>query len=240
MKILVVDDDATTLSLAERVLREDGHAIVTAESGREALDHIEEMIDIVISDYFMPGMNGEELFEAIRERYPAMPFVYLTAADDLSVAVGLVRKGASDLIQKPIRPEELRMRVDRIIHEISRRRAVEAIRHEQELLRRENQRLVTWRMLYASKDARQTRQLVDNLSRNINASGGFDWVDLLDEMKQPHDDDNYLIARAVVDLADHLRPEPPAAAAAHHRDRLSPFRGGVDGLDQCRSVCGVV
>jgi signal transduction histidine kinase len=56
-------------------------------------------------------------------------------------------------------------------------------------------------MLYASKDARQTRQLVDNLSRNINASGGYDWVDLLDAMKQPHDDDNYVVSRAVVDLA---------------------------------------
>lgn len=201
MKIAVVDDEFTTLALIEKALAEDGHEVTTYADGSEALAGIDPAVDMVLSDLFMPGMNGEELFQAVRERFPDKPFVYLTAASDIATAVKLVREGATDLIRKPIDPSTLQIRIERIMYDQERRRAIKAITREQELVRRENQRLTTWRMLYASKDVRQTRQLVDNLSRSVAASGGFDWVDLLDDMKVDHDDEHYLIPRAVVDLA---------------------------------------
>ena len=201
MNIVVVDDEFTTLALIERALQEDGHHMRAFSDPREALEDLDDSVELVISDLYMPGMDGQEFFSQVRDRVPEVPFVYLTSADDLATVVELVREGATDLIQKPVRPETLRLRIEQVMREVEHRRTVESIVREQELIRRENQRLVTWRMLYASKDVRQTRQLVDNLSRNVNAGGGFDWVDLLEEMKQEHDDEHYVIPRAVVDLA---------------------------------------
>ena len=201
MHILVVDDDPTWLALCEIYLRNDGHVIHAVKSGAAAIEAFGDHVHLVISDFFMPGMTGGELFGELRARRADVPFIFLTASDDLNIAVDLVRRGASDFIQKPVDAGVLQLRIERVMADMARRREIEAIRREQELVRRENQRLVTWRMLYSSKDTRQTQQLIDNLSRNINSTGGFDWVDLLEEMKEEHDEEFYRIPRAVVDLA---------------------------------------
>lgn len=201
MKILAVDDETTSLELMTQYLRAEGHEVVGASSGRAALDVYDDSFHLVLSDFHMPGMNGEDLFAAVRAQNSTIPFIYLTAEDDLAIGVELVRRGASDLIQKPVNRHTLALRIDRVMEELRRRREIEMIVREQEAIRSENQRLVNWRLLYASKDTRQTDKLVQNLTRNINQAGGFDWVDLLDEMKEELNGDEYRVAKAVVDLA---------------------------------------
>jgi DNA-binding response OmpR family regulator len=201
MRVLLVDDEQVALSRIQHVLIADGHEVFAFQSGQSAIDAFGDHIDLVLCDFYMPGVDGSTVFAHVRARRPETPFIYLTAIDEVEKTVELVRQGADDLIRKPVSPEALRLRIERVMIERERKLELEKILAEQELIRRENQRLATWRMLYAAKDTRRTQQLVENLSRNINSTGGFDWVDLLEEMKQQHDAEHYLIPQAVVDLA---------------------------------------
>ena len=66
--ILVVDDQEETLVSSKLLLEREGHRVLTAVGGREALSLInEEQFDLIVVDYFMPQMNGEELVRAIRK-----------------------------------------------------------------------------------------------------------------------------------------------------------------------------
>jgi CheY-like chemotaxis protein len=75
LKILAVDDEPTVLEALADTLAEDGHSVVTAGSGREALALLDggERVDLVITDLGMPGMTGWELARALRTRQPDLP-----------------------------------------------------------------------------------------------------------------------------------------------------------------------
>lgn len=83
--ILVVDDDALIAMSTVDLLEDLGHEVIEANSGAEALEHIEsgEVIDLVITDYSMPKMNGGQLVSAIRRIQPAMPILLATGYAEL-------------------------------------------------------------------------------------------------------------------------------------------------------------
>ncbi|TMA54691.1 MAG: response regulator, partial [Deltaproteobacteria bacterium] len=67
--VLVVDDQVETLSSVGMLLEREGHRVLTAESGLQALELLaREPVQLLLVDYFMPVMNGEELIHAVRER----------------------------------------------------------------------------------------------------------------------------------------------------------------------------
>jgi two-component system response regulator FlrC len=95
--------------MVRRILRPQGHSVVTATSGEEALERLAgESFDIMISDVGMgPGMNGWELVERVRPSWPAMHVVLATgwgAAIDQAEARA---KGVDAVIAKPYRPADL-------------------------------------------------------------------------------------------------------------------------------------
>jgi DNA-binding response OmpR family regulator len=102
MKILVVDDEKNILKLYEEELGEEGYTVVTANSGKEALEVFDrENPDIVTLDILMPDMDGIQVLRQIKEKKPQTPVIMLTAydyRDDFSVWVsdGYVVK-SSDL-----------------------------------------------------------------------------------------------------------------------------------------------
>lgn len=102
MKILVVDDEKNILKLYEAELGEEGYTVVTANSGKEALEVFDrENPDIVTLDILMPDMDGIQVLRQIKEKKPQTPVIMLTAydyRDDFSVWVsdGYVVK-SSDL-----------------------------------------------------------------------------------------------------------------------------------------------
>lgn len=114
MQILVVDDDGATLIYLSSVLRKLGHAVITATNGVMAYERIAEgKIQIVISDWNMPELNGIELCRKLRasnlSRY--VYFILLTARDDKdSLLVGM-DSGADDYLVKPVDAQELRVRL---------------------------------------------------------------------------------------------------------------------------------
>jgi len=116
--ILVVDDEHAQRQLLRAVL-EDQFTVTTAEDGREALTLLESRsFDLVVTDERMPGLTGIELIREIKDRFPEIPIIVLTAYGSIQTAVEAIKLGAQDYLSKPLKsPEELRLVVTRILQD---------------------------------------------------------------------------------------------------------------------------
>lgn len=131
-RCLVVDDEPRLRQALVRLMRGDGFTCFEAGSGREALSVLErESVALVLSDMRMPGMDGAELLRHVRERYPDIAFVLITAVAEVEVAVACLAAGAMDYITKPFVFEEVRARVAQALE---KRRLVAENRDYQERL----------------------------------------------------------------------------------------------------------
>ena len=101
-KILVVDDEPLICDLLHDALRSKGYTVVTASNGQEALDMLRRnIIAAVITDVKMPKMSGVVLLKRIRELFPSIPVVVITAYGTVNGAVDVIKQGAVDYILKP-------------------------------------------------------------------------------------------------------------------------------------------
>lgn len=101
--ILIVDDEVNSLKVLSAALKKGKTEIDTARSGEEALDLIKKKkYSIVISDFKMGGMSGEQLLEKTKTLSPDLPFVLLTAHGTIELAVNAMRKGAYTYLTKPV------------------------------------------------------------------------------------------------------------------------------------------
>jgi CheY-like chemotaxis protein len=84
-RVLCVDDDSTILQLRRLFLDAAGYSVLTAASGSEALELLAERVDVdlVLLDYLMPGMNGDELAGKLRDRYPGLRLIAVSAVGQL-------------------------------------------------------------------------------------------------------------------------------------------------------------
>jgi CheY-like chemotaxis protein len=84
-RVLCVDDDIATLDLRKILLGDAGYSVVTASSGAEALGMLADglTVDLVLLDYVMPGMNGDELAAKLRKQHPNLPLVAVSAVGQL-------------------------------------------------------------------------------------------------------------------------------------------------------------
>jgi DNA-binding response OmpR family regulator len=113
--VLVVDDDADIRGLLSEVLQRASHTVIEAANGREGLRLFHsEQPDLVILDVAMPGLDGWETLERIRD-LSAVPVVMLTAQDQELDKVRGLRGGADDYVTKPFGPQELLARVDGLL-----------------------------------------------------------------------------------------------------------------------------
>ena len=116
MKILVVDDQKYVRMTIARFLEVERMIPIFAENGLSAKRILEnEIVSAVVTDLDMPGMNGLELLKWIQEQGPAVPVIMISAVGDIGDAVEAMKLGARDYIVKPFNPEELVIRVRRII-----------------------------------------------------------------------------------------------------------------------------
>jgi two-component system response regulator VicR len=120
-KIMVVDDEPDVVDLVKLVLESDGFSVVTAYSGKEALDKIDqEMPDLVLLDIMMPQMDGWEVYSRIRAnpKTKDIPVAMLTAkSQSIDKMIGLHVVKVDDYITKPFGRSELLERVKRILRE---------------------------------------------------------------------------------------------------------------------------
>ncbi len=110
MKILIVDDEKDIRGLIKLYLANENYEMIEAEDGVEALEKIDETIDLVLLDSMMPNMNGIQTCLEIRKKYTT-PIVFLTAkSEDMDKYTGF-SSGADDYITKPFNPIDLTARV---------------------------------------------------------------------------------------------------------------------------------
>src|SRR5271170_5124983 len=116
-RILVVDDEETIREIVSSMLGGAHFQTRQAASGVEALAILEsgDEFDLVLSDLMMAEMDGIALLEHSKERYPDMPFVMVTAMNDISVALQALRNGAYDYLLKPFEREQLLATVRRAL-----------------------------------------------------------------------------------------------------------------------------
>ncbi|GED69820.1 DNA-binding response regulator [Brevibacillus reuszeri] len=115
-KILIVDDEAHIRELISLFLRSEGFDIVEATNGTEAFSIIESTpIDLVILDIMMPHMDGWELCTALKEQYPDIPILMVTAKGESAQKVKGFQLGTDDYVTKPFDPLELVMRVKALL-----------------------------------------------------------------------------------------------------------------------------
>jgi len=101
--ILIVDDEVNTLKVLAAALQNSRTEIDTARSGEEALDLIKKKkYSLVVSDFKMGGMSGEDLLEKVKTFSPDVPFILLTAHGTIELAVNAMRKGAYTYLTKPV------------------------------------------------------------------------------------------------------------------------------------------
>jgi DNA-binding NtrC family response regulator len=115
LKILVVDDDPTSLLLVARGLAQADYPVKTAADGSDAVRCIdEELFDVVITDLMMPGVDGIGVLDAAKARSGRTEVLLLTAHGSIETAVKAMRKGATDYLQKPTNLHELLIRLEKI------------------------------------------------------------------------------------------------------------------------------
>lgn len=111
-RILVAEDDRSANKLISAVLRKDGHEVLPAADGQEALDILEsEHADLIVSDVMMPRVDGIELVRRLREAGWDIPILMLTARQDQETLHGSFLTGADDYLTKPADMKELVLRV---------------------------------------------------------------------------------------------------------------------------------
>ena len=113
--LLVEDDTSVRRSLAE-TLSDEGFEVAEAESAPAAVQLLADFEpEIVLSDVRMPEMDGFELLRLLRERAPSVDVILMTAYDDMATVARAMREGAFDFLVKPLKLDELRSVLGRLL-----------------------------------------------------------------------------------------------------------------------------
>ncbi|MDT8323220.1 MAG: sigma-54 dependent transcriptional regulator [Bacteroidota bacterium] len=112
--ILVIDDEAAQRDAIAGFLRKKGFATATAAAGGAGIAYVRDHhVDLVLTDYKMPDITGEDVLQEIRRINPMIPVVVITAYGSVERAVDIMKKGAFDYVQKPVDLEELLLTIER-------------------------------------------------------------------------------------------------------------------------------
>jgi DNA-binding NtrC family response regulator len=118
-KILLVDDEPAMLRYIRTLLEVDDYKVETASTGEEALQRIDKGMepDLVLLDVLMPGIDGLETLEQLRQKRPGVKVVMLSCVNDTKKVVQAMRLGAHDYLTKPFQKAELDAVIDQCIGE---------------------------------------------------------------------------------------------------------------------------
>ena len=115
-KILVVDDEPFVCDAVKMMLAFDGHEVQTANSAREALALFEKSkFDLIITDFAMPVMKGDELAAAVKAKAPTQPIVMITAYAEMLQTSGNPLTGVDAIISKPFLLDDLREAMAKVL-----------------------------------------------------------------------------------------------------------------------------
>jgi len=131
--VLLVEDEVAQRQLIAEILGREGHEVREAGTVDEALQAIaEEVPDLILCDWRMPGRDGGELLDEVRQRALGCAFIVMTAYGSIAHAVDAIRRGADDYLGKPFESEALLLAAQRVLRtrrlEMENRELREAVR----------------------------------------------------------------------------------------------------------------
>jgi two-component system sensor histidine kinase/response regulator len=142
--VLVIDDEESMRDSCAQILTKDGYQAELAEDGNIGLEKTKEFKpDIALIDLKMPGINGMEVLDEIREFDPHIIPVVITGYATVESAVEAMKKGAYDFLPKPFTPEELRIIIRRSLERRKLILETESLRREKQLMEENFITLVT-------------------------------------------------------------------------------------------------
>lgn len=161
-KVLVIDDEEKMCEFLELVLSQDGHKVVTATSGEQALEMIRSKsdLDVIVTDLMMPGMSGMEVLEEAKRLLPDTPVIMITGYSTVENAVQAMKAGAFDYLPKPFKVDEVKLVVKKALD----RRAIAL---ENKRLRRELQaiRERSGEIIGTSENMQEVFRLVEKIAK---------------------------------------------------------------------------
>lgn len=113
-KLLLVDDDKNISELIKMYLEKEGYTCIQAFNGREAVEKMDQNVDLVVLDIMLPLMNGWDVLKEVRKKYDT-PVIMLTAKGETFDKVLGLELGADDYMVKPFEPKELIARVKAVL-----------------------------------------------------------------------------------------------------------------------------
>ena len=117
ISVLLVEDEAAQRKLVAEILGREGHQIREAGTVDEALQAItKEVPDLVLCDWRMPGRDGGELLDEVRQQALGCAFIVMTAYGSIAHAVDAIRRGADDYLGKPFERDALLLAMQRVLH----------------------------------------------------------------------------------------------------------------------------
>jgi len=123
-RILIVEDKDSLRSMLEEMLKAEGLTVAGVGSGSEAVERLRrgERVDLVLTDWRLPGADGLAVLDAAIALDPTLPVLVMTAYGSIETAVEAMKHGAADFITKPVDPDLLRLLVGRAIERRARSR----------------------------------------------------------------------------------------------------------------------
>jgi CheY-like chemotaxis protein len=122
--ILVVDDEDNLRDVLVEVLRRDGHEVDSAVDGAEGLRRAEERrYDLVVTDLRMPGLEGPELYRALRARYPEQPprVIFMSANTGIDEYASFLAETGEPALEKPFNLADMRQVVMQVLSQVRSR-----------------------------------------------------------------------------------------------------------------------
>lgn len=137
-RVLVVEDDRQILLTHSHILEKNGYQVATAVNGAEALSKLKESVrdgipfQIVITDIYMPDINGLELIIMLNQERITVPVIAVTGMGDKDMVIELLRSGCRDYLEKPVAAGELVACVENVLREQEGLAALEMIEKQRQ------------------------------------------------------------------------------------------------------------
>ncbi len=115
--ILIVDDEKIVCDMMKLSLEKEGYEVESFLTGNAALDRLKEKkFDVVVTDFKMKGIDGLEVLRTIKQLYPKISVIMITAFANLDVAIEALREDVHDFFPKPIKLKALKKSIRNALH----------------------------------------------------------------------------------------------------------------------------